>query len=178
MYYFLAITLDENVRDGTFWPAYVLCKSWTTNSNRSNWRIIMYEDGVPTYNLPKVLVTETYGHDDMIKFMSSYQKKDYKTKKHYHPRGALCWFSCNQYGDPMGTAVFIKRVPEFVWIFNFKEKGYQQLKKDREKIREVNELLASDVKLDVMSFTDKKASLHQQSHRQDLKEWRTKHDKH
>ena len=75
MYYFLAITLDENVRDGTFWPAYVLCKSWTTNNNRSNWRIIMYEDGIPTYNLPKVLVTETYGHDDMIKFMSSYQKK-------------------------------------------------------------------------------------------------------
>lgn len=33
-----------------------------------------------------------------------------ETKK-YYPKGALCWFECNQYGEPLGTAIFIETVP-------------------------------------------------------------------
>lgn len=171
MYYFLAITLDANVDDGTFWPAYVLCKSWTTNEKRSGWVIVHYVDGLPTKRLPKVLVTEVLGHEDMIQFMSSYQKMD-KNGKHFHPYGALCWFSCNQYGDPTGEVVFIKRVPEFRWIFDFSNRGFQQLKKMRAMKPGLIELLTSDLQLEKMKYSDTQMRLHQQSHRQDLKEWR------
>ena len=145
MYYFLAITLESDVKNGYFWPSYVLCKSWTTSEKRSGWQIIHWIEGVPTRNLPKILVTEPVGHEDMIQFMSSYQKTDPVTRKHFHPRGSLCWFSCNQYGDPTGTTIFIKKVPEWRYIFDFSNRGYQQLKRERERMREANELLTSDV---------------------------------
>ena len=167
MYWYLALVLDANIRDGTFWPAFILCKSWTTNERRSGWRIIAQNDGVPTSNLPKVLVTEILGHEDMIQFMSSYQKTDTKTGKHYHPRGALCWFSCNRYGDPTGNVVFIKRVPEWRWIFDFANRGFQQLKRTLEKQPELKELFISDSSLESMNFTDTKMKLHQLSKRQD-----------
>lgn len=174
MYYFLAITLESDVKNGYFWPSYVLCKSWTTSEKRSGWQIIHWIEGVPTRNLPKILVTEPVGHEDMIQFMSSYQKTDPVTRKHFHPRGSLCWFSCNQYGDPTGTTIFIKKVPEWRYIFDFSNRGYQQLKRERERVREANELLTSDVWAEQMKFTDIKMRLHQKSHNKDLEEWRKK----
>ena len=170
MYYFLAITLDGNVRDGTFWPAYVLCKSWTSSDKRSGWQIIHYEEGIPTRSLPKVIVTEILGHEEMIQFMSSYQKVDSKTHKHFHPHGALCWYECNQYGDPTGVVYFIKRVPEWRMIYNFAERGWQQLKRTLARRPELNELLNSDVHSEQMKFTDTKMLLHQNSHEKDLRE--------
>lgn len=167
MYWLLALVLDANIRDGTWWPAFILCQSWTTNEKRSGWRIIAQKDGVPTSNLPKVLVTEITGHEDMIQFMSSYQKTDPKTKKHYHPKGALCWFSCNQYGDPMGEVVFIKRVPEWRWIFDFSNRGFQQLKRTREKEPELKELFNASDKEEPMPYSDIKHKLHQNSKRKD-----------
>lgn len=174
MFYFIAIVLDENIRNGTFWPAYVLCRSWTTNEKRSGWRVIRYKDGLPSSNLPKVLVTEVVGHEPMIQFLSSYQKMDYKTKKHYHPYGALCWFSCNQYGDPQGEVYFIKKVPEWRWIYDFSNRGFQQLKKTEEKEKKLNELFTSDVHEELMKFSDTRMRLHQQSHKKDLKDYRRK----
>lgn len=161
MYYFLAIVLEQNITDGTFWPAYILCQSYTTSEKRSGWRIIRQVDGVPTSSLPKVLVTEPTGHDEMIQFMSSYQRMDWKTKKHMHPVGALCWFSCNQYGDPTGEAIFVKRIPDFVWWFDFSQKGYQQLKKTLAHKAELKELFTSDSSAEKMKHTDTKMRLHQ-----------------
>lgn len=36
--------------------------------------------------------------------------KHEETKK-YYPKGALFWFECDEYGEPLGTAVFIENVP-------------------------------------------------------------------
>ena len=171
MYYFLAITLDQNIRDGTFWPAYILCKSWTTSERRSGWRIIRQVDGVPTSNLPRVLVTEILGHEEMIQFMSSYQKMD-ENGKHFHPKGALCWYSCNKYGDPLGDVIFIKKVPEWRWIYDFANRGFQQLKRTLSAKPKLNEVLSSDVQEEQMKFTDTKMQLHQQSFTQDRTERR------
>lgn len=176
VYYFLAIVLDANIKDGTFWPAYVLCKSWTTNEKRSGWRIVHYVDGIPSSNLPKVLVTEILGHEPMIQFMSSYQKVDSKTRKHFHPYGALCWFSCNRYGDPTGDVYFVKKVPEFRWIFDFKNRGFQQLKKTLTEQPKLKDLFTSDLNLELMKYTDTRMQLHQQSHRKDLEEYRREKD--
>lgn len=161
MYFFLAITLDADVLNGSFWPAYVLCKSYTTSEKRSGWRIVRMEGGVPTSRLPRVLVTETTGHEEMIEFMSSYQVMHPKTKKHYHPKGALCWYSCNQYGDPTGEVVFIKKVPEYVWIFDFSNKGFQKLKKTLAVKPQLNEVLSSEPETEVKKYTDTRLLLFQ-----------------
>lgn len=119
-------------------------------------------------------MTEVLGHEDMIQFMSSYQKMDSKTKKHFHPYGALCWFSCNQYGDPTGDVYFIKKVPEFRWIFDFSNRGFQQLKKIKSEKPMINTILSRDVQLEEMKYTNTQMLLHQQSHKKDVEDYRRK----
>lgn len=133
--------------------------------------IVHYKDGLPARNLPKVLVTEITGHEEMIQFMSSYQKVD-ENGKHFHPRGALCWFACNRYGDPTGEVYVIKRVPEWRWIFDFANRGFQQLKKTRSRIPELKELFISDAQEEKMKFTDTTMRLHQTTQRHDRDERR------
>ena len=174
MYYFLALTLQEDVTNGTFWPSYVLCKAHTTSESRSGWRIIKQLDGTPSFSLPRVLVTELTSHDDMVLFMSSYQTQDKKGGKHYHPRGYLCWYECDRYGDPTGIVYVIKKVPEYVWIFNFKDKGFQRLKRDRAKVKTLQEVLSAEPRMTPLNTTDVKCKLHQSSHRQDLQKEKQK----
>lgn len=143
MYFFLGISLQKEVVKGTFWPSFVLCKSYTTSATRSGYKIVRIEEGIPLVSNPKILFTETTGHEDMVNFMSSYQVVDRKGK-HYHPRGQLCWYGCNQYGEMNGFVQPIKQVPEYVYIFDFKNKGYQRLKKERAMIPKLNEVLARD----------------------------------
>lgn len=143
MYFFLAISLQEDIINGTFWPAYVLCKSYTTSEKRSGYKIVRIEEGVQLRSNPRVLFTETYGHEDMINFMSSYQVKG-RDGKHFHPHGMLCWYRCNKYGEMDGFVQPIKRVPEFVWIFDFSSKGFQKMKRDREIIPKLPEVISKE----------------------------------
>lgn len=151
--------------NGTFWPAYVLCKSFTTSKKRSGYRICNIVEGIQKSKLPRVLFTEMTGHEDMINFMSSYQVVI--KKKHYHPRGWLCWYGCNQYGDPNGFIRPIKKVPEFIWFFNYSLKGFQKLKKDREfKEVKLNELLSREPLGIDYEESNKKVRLNQKSIRE------------
>ncbi len=122
-------------------------------------------EGMPARNIPRVLFTETIGHEDMIDFMSSYQCQD-KKGKHYHPHGYLCWYECNRYGEPNGKVIPIKKVPEFVWIYDFANKGYQKLKKDREKVMKLNEVIAGEPRASPLEPSDRKIKLTQQLHKQ------------
>ena len=81
-------------------------------------------DGKPSKNLPKILVTEPTGHEDLLNFLSVYQTQDRFKGPHYHPEGALCWYSCNQYGEPLGGVIFARKVPvkELMWSFELKKK--------------------------------------------------------
>lgn len=131
--YFLAIVADEDVKNGNFVPSYVLCKSCGTSQNRSPWRV--YREDLAR-NVPRVLVRSMNGKEQMIDFLSQYRTRDHMhglkrydhllTKK-YHPKGALCWFECNEYGEQTGPAVFIKRVPDERIVGN--DGGFQRLKK-------------------------------------------------
>ena len=38
----------------------------------------------------------------------------------------------------------IKKVPEYVWIFDFKNKGYQRLKKEQSVIPKLNEIVSRE----------------------------------
>lgn len=112
MYYFLAITLDADVLNGSFWPSYVLCKSWTESEKRTGWRVTKQLEGKPTKKLPRLLVTSMFGHEDLIFFLSNYITQDSFKGKHYFPHGYLCWYECNKYGEETGVVHLIKHVPE------------------------------------------------------------------
>ncbi len=150
---------------GTYWPAFVLCKAYTTSEKRSGYKIVRIEEGIQLRSNPKLLFGETLGHEDMINFMSSYQAKDRKGK-HYHPHGMLCWFGCNQYGEMNGYVQIIKRVPEYVWIFDFSNKGYQRLKRERSVKPKLNELLSKEPKGFSYKESDVKPRLTQTSQRE------------
>lgn len=140
----------------------MLCKSYTTSEKRSGYKIIRIEEGVQLKSNPRILFTETTGHEDMINFMSSYQAQD-KKRKHYHPRGYLCWYGCNQYGEMNGFVQPIKKVPEYVWIFDFSNKGYQRLKKERAMIPKINEVLAKEPRGSPLNESGVKIKLNQES---------------
>jgi len=118
MYAFLAIVSQQDLADGNIVPSYVLCQSHGVSAARSGWRIVRQNASMA--NMPKVLVTSLYGNDHMIDFMSSYRTRDHmhgdqaytheETKK-YYPKGALFWFVCDRFGEAIGPAVFIRRVP-------------------------------------------------------------------
>ena len=112
MYYSLAIVLDRDIKNGSFWPSYVLCKSNTTSEKRSGYRVIKQFSGDTKFNLPKVLVTSIYGHEDMLNYLSVYRTQDKMKGVHYYPSGALCWFETNQYGDPTGSVYYVRKIPD------------------------------------------------------------------
>ena len=149
---------------GEFWPAFVLCKSYTTSEKRSGYKIVKIEEGVQLKSNPRVLFTETIGHENMIGFMSSYQCQD-KKGKHYHPKGYLCWYGCNQYGEWNGFVQPIKKVPEFVWIYDFSNKGYQRLKKEQAEIPKLSEVIAKDPRGSPYKNTNVTLKLNQESQR-------------
>lgn len=124
MYYFLGLTLTEDILNGSFWPSYVLCRARTTSTARTGLRVVKQLDGNPTSSLPKVLVTETTGHEDLLNFLSVYQTQDGFKGVHYHPEGMLCWYSCNRYGEPIGGIVLDRKVPikNLMWSFSRKRK--------------------------------------------------------
>lgn len=94
--------------------------------------MVKIHDGKPSKNLPKILVTEPNGHNELLDFLSVYQTQDRMGGVHYHPEGALCWYGCNQYGDPTGRVVFARKIPikNLMWSFaqkkEFRMKGFDK----------------------------------------------------
>ena len=101
----------------------------------------------------------------MIGFMSSYQCQD-KKGKHYHPRGYLCWFGCDEYGDWNGYVQPIKQVPEYVWIFDFKNKGYQKLKQEMSVTPKLNDIISKEPRGSPCEMANAQLKLNQESKRE------------
>ena len=98
----------------------------------------------------------------MINFMSSYQAVDRKGK-HYHPKGVLCWYGCNQYGEMNGDIQIIKKVPEYVWIYDFASKGYQRLKREQSVAPKLNEIISKEPRGSPLETSNKKLTINQES---------------
>ena len=114
---------------------------------RSGWRIVKQFDGTSCFNLPKVLVTSIFGHDDMLDYLSDYRTQDKMRGVHYYPKGALCWFECNQYGDPIGTVYIARKIPDLKFLaLPKKQRGYQQLLKKYKRKLSIKELLTREAK--------------------------------
>ena len=160
MYFTLAIVIERDVKNGSFWPSYVLCQSNTSSNKRSGWRVVKQFNGKSKFNLPKVLVTSIYGHQDMIDYLSDYRTQDKMHGVHYYPKGLLCWFESNRYGDPIGSVYIIRQVPDMALIdLPRSQKGYRRLLKQQNKSQTLKEILLKE-KNDTDSIAVVKPKLH------------------
>lgn len=101
--------------------------------------------GKKKFNLPKVLVTSIYGHDDMLDYFSDFRTQDKMRSVHYYPKGALCWFETNQYGDPIGSVYFVRKIPDMKLINSpLSERGFKRLKAQQKKRKTIKDALTRE----------------------------------
>ena len=101
-----------------------------------------------------------HGHEDMINYFSDYRTQDKMHGIHYYPKGALCWFETNQYGDPIGSVYLIKLIPDMKLLETPKnERGYRRLIKDKIKKEQLKTLFSGE-KTDTETLTVVKPKLH------------------
>lgn len=65
-----------------------------------------------------------------------------------------------------GFIQIIKQVPEYVWIFDFQNKGYQRLKKERSVIPKLNEILSREPRGSPYDMANIKPRLSQSSRKE------------
>ena len=160
-YYSLGIVLDRDLNNGSFWPSYVLCFAQTTSDKRSGYRVVKQFDGKPKFNLPKVLVTSIYGHEDMLDYLSDYRTQDKMHGVHYYPSGALCWFECNHYGDPTGSVYYARKIPDMKLLeIPRRRRGFAALLNKQKKAISLKEKLIKE-KSDVEKIVAVKPRFHQ-----------------
>ena len=112
----------------------------TSSNKRSGWRVVKQFGDKPRFNLQKVLVTSIYGHDDLLDYLSDYRTQDKLRGVHYYPKGALCWFETNQYGDPTGMVYLARRIPdEKQWNIPRRQRGLKRLLDQQKKIYNLKE---------------------------------------
>jgi len=153
--------LDRDINNGSFWPSYVLCFAQTTSDKRSGYRVVKQFGGESKFNLPKVLVTSIYGHDDMLDYLSDYRTQDSFKGVHYYPSGALCWFECNRYGDPLGAVYYVRKIPDMKLLdVPRRQRGLNKLLKQQQKKLTLNETL-SKKRVDTIQWEYPKLRFHQ-----------------
>ena len=169
MFHFLGIIAEDDFQQGIMIPSYILCQSHGTSENRSGWRVIKQTPNNAMLGMNKVLVKTLTGNDDMIDFLSNYRTRDHmhgdshykheQTKK-YYPKGALCWFECNKYGEPGQLAIFITKVP--VKQNQHKtDSGFQRMKQSKEKTPKIKTILSDNELMEMNEFSNVKPRLPQ-----------------
>ena len=95
--------------------------------------------------LSVVLVTSIYGHKDMLDYFSDFRTQDKAHGKHYYPRGALCWFEANQYGDPTGSVYFERKIPDEKMLeLPMTERGFRRLKAQKASAKNFKHVLLKE----------------------------------
>lgn len=185
MYYFLAIVKQNDVNNGKIIPSYILCLTKGNSQNRSGWRV--YKAGAGLSNdAPKCLVSSLVDRNCqlMISFMSNYRTRDHmqndrhyrkkEKKMKYYPKGALCWFGCNIYGQREGPVVFIKNVPDKNAKYKQSDSGLQQIKDANNKAYTFRQLLMKNNTCRDLQTSNKKCRLVQDGQSKYAKEKRKK----
>ena len=81
----------------------------------------------------------------MLDYFSDFRTQDKMHGVHYYPRGALCWFEANQYGDLLGSVYFARRIPVMEMLdLPMKERGLRRLNAQRNKKKNIKELLTKE----------------------------------
>ena len=102
-------------------------------------------DGKTRFNLPKVLVTSIYGHEDMLDYLSDYRTQDKLRGVHYYPSGALCWFETNQYGDPTGSVYYARKIPDMKLLeIPRRRRGFKRLLRQQNRKMKLNEKFSKE----------------------------------
>lgn len=120
-------------------------------------------------------MTELYGHQDLIDYLSIYCTRDKAGGRKYFPRGALCWFECNRYGEPLGSVYYIKQVPDTSMYFVtktghvFAQNTYRKFMEAKARKKSINEILSGDIKLEKYYLSHKKPILYQPTGRRRIR---------
>ena len=81
----------------------------------------------------------------MLEYLSDYRTQDKMRGVHYYPSGALCWFECNQYGDPTGSVYYVKKIPDYKLLeVPRRQRGFKKLLKQQKKIYSIKDNLIRD----------------------------------
>jgi len=88
------------------------------------------------------------GHEDMIDYLSTYRIQYGFKKKIRLFKGAMFWFTCNQYGDFTGSCYFVKTVPDQELLQkSFWGTGYRKIIRKEKKTLSLLERLNHDDRL-------------------------------
>ncbi len=97
------------------------------------------------FNLSKLLVTYLYGHEDMLDYFSDFRTQDKMGGIHYYPKGALCWFETNQYGDLLNSVYLVRLIPDMKMVeLPMTQRGLRRLKAQQNKKKTLNEILTKE----------------------------------
>lgn len=116
MYAFLGIVHEKDILKGNFVPSAVLCSSRVGG-------LLVVDTNQTHHQLPKLLVTELWGHEDMIQRMYERRQKEVEPKTsitnprrrkgrkrpRVKTRGKVFWFLCDMYGNPTGEAIMVDK---------------------------------------------------------------------
>ena len=81
----------------------------------------------------------------MLDYLSDYRTQDKMHGVHYYPSGALCWFETNQYGDPIGSVYYVRKIPdEKILNTPRRQRGFNKLLQQRKKKLKLNEVIAKE----------------------------------
>lgn len=115
MFYYVGIVLDKDWESGWIFPSYVLCYRQTEQGFHFLASRQDPADLSQQRRLKKILVTEPYGNENVVDYMSHIwfynEKKNGPTT--FFPEGYLCYFPCDACGRPArrGHAIIIHHVP-------------------------------------------------------------------
>lgn len=96
----------------------------------------------------------------MIDYLSDYRTQDKMRGIHYYPKGLLCWFETNQYGDPTGSVYVVKSIPDMKFLeLPRRQRGFQRLLKNQKEKITIKELFTKE-SVDTDSIAVVKPKLH------------------
>lgn len=114
MFYYLGIVLDKDWESGWIFPTYVLCQNHLKKETAFAVRKQDPTNIIQQRRLQKILVTEPYGNENIVDYISHYMDQNpQERKKSFFPEGYLCYFPCDIYGTPdrRAFAIIVHHVP-------------------------------------------------------------------
>jgi len=97
----------------------------------------------------------------MLDYLSDYRTQDKMRGVHYYPSGALCWFECNQYGDPTGTVYYARKIPDIKLLeIPRRQRGFAALLNKKDKRLNLKQKLIKE-NTDVLQIEVCKPRFHQ-----------------
>lgn len=99
----LGIVTKEDMQEGNIEPSFLM--------RTANGKPFMCPNDSPRANSPPWALGSILNTEALVERYVNYRRHD--GPNNYMPTGALFWFEVNSYGELMGHAIFIEKIPRF-----------------------------------------------------------------